>query len=104
MGFLEAVAVPMGIALAVIALVYAASIFISNVQVKALATSLWLTVLLLLIVDALVLGLRIRKLVRQQFPDTTQRMRSLILYGVSRSTMIRRWRQPKPRVPVGNRI
>ena len=93
-----------GVLFLFIALVYAASIFISNVQVKALATSLWLTVLLLLIVDALVLGLRIRKLVRQQFPDTTQRMRSLILYGISRSTMIRRWRQPKPRVPVGNRI
>jgi cation transport ATPase len=93
-----------GVLFLFIALVYAASIFISTVQVKALATSLWLTVLLLLIVDALVLGLRIRKLVRQQFPDTTQRMRSLILYGISRSTMIRRWRQPKPRVPVGNRI
>ncbi len=93
-----------GVLFLLIAVIYAASIFISNLQVKALATSLWLTVLLLLIVDSLVLGLRIRKLVRRHFPETTQRMAALVFYGVSRATMIRRWRQPKPQVPVGNRI
>ena len=81
-----------GVLFLLMALVYAASIFVSNLQVKALATSLWLTVLLLLIVDSFVLGLRIRKLVRQRFPDTTQSMRSLVIYGISRATMVRRWR------------
>jgi hypothetical protein len=28
------------------------------------------------------------------------RMRSLAWYGISRSTMIRRWRFPKPEAPV----
>lgn len=93
-----------GVLFLLIALVYAASIVVPNAQFRALATSMWLTVLLLLIVDSVVLGLRIRKLVRQQFPDTEQRMRSLIFYGVTRATMVRRWRQPKPQVPVGNRI
>ncbi len=93
-----------GVLFLLIALVYAASIVIPNVQFRALATSLWLTVLLLLVVDSVVLGLRIRKLVRRQFPETQTRMRALIFYGVTRATMIRRWRQPKPQVPVGNRI
>ena len=93
-----------GVLFLLTALVYAASIFVSNIQVKAAATSLWLTVLLLLIVDSFVLGLRIRKLVRQRFPDTTQSMRSLVIYGISRATMVRRWRTPKAQVPVGNRI
>ena len=93
-----------GVLFLLMALVYAVSIFIPSLQVKAAATSLWLTVLLLLIVDSLVLGLRIRKLVRQEFPDTEQRMASLVIYGITRATMIRRWRQPKPQVSVGNRI
>jgi hypothetical protein len=93
-----------GVLFLLIALVYAASIFIPSLQVKAAATSLWLTVLLLLVIDSVLLGFRIRKLVRQQFPDTGQSMRSLVFYGVTRATMVRRWRQPKPQVPVGNRI
>jgi len=93
-----------GVLFLLIALVYASSIFIPSLQVKAAATSLWLTVLLLLIIDSVLLGLRIRKLVRQEVPDTTQSMRSLVFYGITRATMIRRWRQPRPQVPVGNRI
>ncbi|MFL6128051.1 MAG: DUF3043 domain-containing protein [Mycobacteriales bacterium] len=93
-----------GVLFLLMALVYAASIFVPNLQLKAVATSLWLTVLFLLVVDSFVLGFRIRKLVRQRFPDTTQPMRSLLVYGISRGTMVRRWRAPKPQVPVGNRV
>ena len=31
-------------------------------------------------------------------------MRSLIWYGVSRATMIRRWRFPKPQVALGAEV
>jgi cation transport ATPase len=93
-----------GVLFLLMALVYAASIFVPSIQIKAAATSLWLTVLLLLIVDSVVLGLRIRKQVRQRFPNTSQSMRSLVLYGIARATMVRRWRTPKAQVPVGNRI
>lgn len=86
------------------AVFYFAGLFIPNMQIKAIITSLWLTVLLLLIVDSFVLGLRIRKLLRERHPDTTQRTRSLIFYGVTRATMLRRWRTPKPQVPVGARV
>ncbi len=86
------------------AVIYFIGLLIPSVQVKAAITSLWLTVLLLLVVDSIVLGFRIRKLVRQRFPDTGVRMRSLVFYGVTRATMIRRWRAPKPAVAVGQPI
>jgi hypothetical protein len=86
------------------AVVYFAGLVIPNVQVKAAITALWLTVLLLLIVDSTLIGLRIRKLMRERYPDSTQRLGSLIFYGATRATMIRRWRMPKPAVKVGDSI
>lgn len=86
------------------AVIYFVGLLIPNVQVKAAITSLWLTVLLLLVVDSTVLGFKIRRMLRQRFPDTDQRTRSLVFYGVTRATMIRRWRAPKPAVGVGDQI
>jgi hypothetical protein len=86
------------------AVVYFAGLLIPNVTVKAAITSLWLTVLILLIVDSVVIGVRIRKLVRQRFPETTERLGRLVFYGATRATMFRRWRTPKPMVEVGARI
>ena len=86
------------------AVVYFVGLIVPNVQFKALVTSLWLTVLLLVIVDSVILGFRIRRAVRQRFPKTEQRMRSLVFYGISRATMIRRWRAPKPQVAVGQPV
>jgi hypothetical protein len=31
-------------------------------------------------------------------------MRGLVFYGVTRATMVRRWRAPKPQVSVGDRV
>ena len=86
------------------AVVYFAGLLIPSVQIKAAITALWLTVLILLIVDSAVIGLRIRKLMRERYPDSTQRLSSLIFYGATRATMIRRWRMPKPVVEVGDAI
>jgi DUF3043 family protein len=86
------------------AVVYFVGLIVPSVQVKAAITALWLTVLILLVVDSTVIGLRIRKLMRERFPDSTQKTSSLIFYGASRATMIRRWRSPKPVVEVGDKI
>ena len=42
-----------------------------------------------------------RALVTERFPNNDQKMSSLVWYGISRSTMIRRWRFPKARVGLG---
>ena len=86
------------------AVVYFAGLLIPNVQIKAAITALWLTVLILLVVDSAVIGLRIRKLMRQRFPDSREPLGRLIFYGATRATMIRRWRMPKPAVEVGDAI
>jgi hypothetical protein len=58
----------------------------------------WFGFFLLVVVDSFVLARKIRRAVTERFPDTKVRMRGLAWYGISRSTMIRRWRFPKPEV------
>ena len=55
---------------------------------------------LLLIVDSVVLGRKIKRKVAERFPDQP-RSKGLVWYGISRATMVRRWRYPKPDVPLG---
>ena len=86
------------------AVVYFAGLLIPSVQIKAAITALWLTVLILLVVDSAVIGLRIRKLMRERYPDSSEPLGKLIFYGATRATMIRRWRMPKPAVEVGDAI
>jgi hypothetical protein len=86
------------------AVVYFIGLLVPSLQVKAAITALWLTVLILLVVDSTVIGLRIRKLMRARYPNSDQKMSSLVFYGATRATMIRRWRSPKPVVEVGDAI
>ena len=51
-----------------------------------------------------VLGSKIKKLVRDRFPKTTQRMGSLYLYGIMRGLTFRRMRVPKPQVALGTKL
>jgi hypothetical protein len=69
---------------------------VPNLTVRGYASFLLFAFFLLLIVDSVVLSRRITKVVTQRFPGT--RTRGLAWYGISRSTMIRRWRFPKPDV------
>ena len=95
-----------GMFLLVAAIVFA-GYFTPSVRIRAAAVSLWTVVFVLIVLDSIFLGLRIRKLVNERFPERTGRNEgtgSLIWYGVTRATMIRRWRMPKARVRVGDSI
>jgi hypothetical protein len=48
--------------------------------------------------------MRVKKLIRQRFPRTTQRMGSLYLYAIMRGITFRRMRMPRPRVQLGAKI
>jgi hypothetical protein len=87
-----------------VAVVYFAGLFIRDPRFQAIAVSLWVAVLVLLIVDSAVLGFRIRRLMQERFPDTSERTSRLVLYGITRATMIRRWRAPKPQVNLGDPV
>lgn len=87
----------------VIALVALIGTFAGNPMITAYATVLLMGYLLVLVVDSVLLGRRIKKALTR-FPAGTERMRGAVWYGISRSTMVRRWRFPKPEVELGAQV
>jgi len=77
---------------------------IPSAEIRAMTLSLWMAVFAVLIIDSVFVGIRIRRLVRERYPDETGRPGRLVWYGVTRATMIRRWRMPSPRVKVGEKV
>jgi hypothetical protein len=88
----------------VAAVAAAVGLLVPNVQLRAYTMSLWMAVFALVVIEAIILGLRIRRQVRERFPDTKERTGRLVWYAVTRATMIRRLRTPKPRVKVGDKV
>jgi hypothetical protein len=76
---------------------------VPSLVVRGYASYLLFGFFLLLIVDSVVLGRKIKSKVAERFPDTAK-TKGLVWYGVSRSTMIRRWRFPKPEVALGAEV
>jgi hypothetical protein len=72
-----------------------------SLQVRTGAMFILYGFFLVVIVDSVVLVRRIKKKVAERFPDGAPNTRGIALYGISRSTMVRRWRFPKPEVPLG---
>jgi hypothetical protein len=73
---------------------------VPSLVVRNYASFLLFGFFLLMIVDSVILSRRIKKKVGERFPETAK-TRGLVWYGISRATMIRRWRFPKPDVPLG---
>lgn len=65
---------------------------------------LWFLLAFLMVVDSFLIARRVKKLVRERFPKTDQRMGSLQLYGVMRALQFRRFRTPNPQVSVGDKV
>jgi ABC-type multidrug transport system fused ATPase/permease subunit len=86
------------IAIAVVALI---GTVVPNLTVRSYATFLLFGFFLLLVVDSFLLSRRIKRTVAQRFPDGKHKTTGVVWYGISRSTMVRRWRFPKPEVALG---
>ena len=78
--------------------------FVPSVAVKYYSFFLLFAYFILMVLDSFVLGRQIKRKVAERFPDGSQKTRGVVWYGVTRSTMIRRWRFPKPEVPVGAKV
>ena len=89
------------LALAVVMLV---GTLVPSMAVKNYTSFVAVAYFTLLIVDSFVLGRRIKRTVADRFPGQDHKMKGLVWYGISRSTMIRRWRFPKPEVPLGAEV
>ncbi|QGN47592.1 DUF3043 domain-containing protein [Micromonospora sp. WMMD558] len=72
--------------------------------VQLVSNILWGALAFGVIVDSILISRKIRKLVRERFPNTGQRMGSLYLYAIMRSITFRRMRAPEPRVNIGDPI
>jgi Protein of unknown function (DUF3043) len=74
---------------------------VPNLAVRSYATFLLFGFFIVLIIDSFVLSRKINAKVAERFPDGKEKTRGAVWYGISRSTMIRRWRFPKPEVAPG---
>ncbi|HEY8455280.1 MAG TPA: DUF3043 domain-containing protein [Actinopolymorphaceae bacterium] len=70
--------------------------------IPAVATYLWLLALVVVPVDLILLGRRLKRELRRRFPDESHR--GAVAYAVMRATQIRRLRLPKPQVKPGQPI
>ncbi|SEE60952.1 Protein of unknown function [Jiangella alba] len=70
--------------------------------VQFASTIIWLGVMVLLIVDLTILGMRVKREVRKRFPDDPGK--GHVLYAVTRATQLRRLRLPKPQVKPGTLV
>ncbi|MGW0713040.1 DUF3043 domain-containing protein [Streptomyces sp. NPDC002643] len=77
---------------------------LSMVQVTTLqniALLLWLFVIVLIVVDSVLLGFRLKKQLNERFPE--QNKRGAVAYALMRTLQMRRLRLPKPQVKRGER-
>jgi type IV secretory pathway VirB3-like protein len=71
-------------------------------QVQIIATYLWLVAIIVVPIDLIFMGRRLKRQLRERFPNDSHR--GAVAYGVMRATQIRRLRMPKPQVKPGETI
>ena len=88
----------------VIAALLLVSLVVPSQALKVYSSFVLYAFFLVLVVDSIILSRKIKAKVAERFPNTTQKPNSLAWYGVSRATMVRRWRFPKPQVALGAEV
>ncbi|WP_189334830.1 DUF3043 domain-containing protein [Actinoplanes ianthinogenes] len=86
------------------ALIVMVGSLIKNYAVVLASNVLWALLALAVVVDSVFIARRIKRLVKERFPSSQQRMGSLYLYGIMRGLTFRRMRVPKPKVDLGAKI
>jgi hypothetical protein len=87
-----------GSAFLVVAALVLVGYFIPSPTVQSYTVFIWFAFFLVIIADSFVLGRTIKRVLAERLPDHQEKTRSLVWYGVSRATMVRRWRFPRPRL------
>lgn len=84
-----------------LALVILVLTFTSSPQLKFLGSTLWMTLVVLIVIDSVVLATRLKRGLARAHAD--QDRRGALAYALMRSMQIRRFRLPPPRVKPGRR-
>ncbi|KWV29986.1 hypothetical protein AWV63_25510 [Micromonospora rifamycinica] len=72
--------------------------------IRLASNVVWGALALGVVIDSVLISRRIKKLVRERFPTSGERMGSLYLYAIMRSITFRRMRAPAPRVQIGEPV
>ena len=72
-----------------------------SVQVQRLLSPAMLVLVLIMVIDGVILGRKVNRLVAEKFPDNTESGWKLGLYAASRASQLRRMRAPRPQVERG---
>lgn len=75
-----------------------------NPKLANLVTIIAMGVMLIFITEAVTFGRKATKAVKEKFPATTEGGMSLGFYAFGRASQPRRWRTPKPRVNIGDKV
>ncbi|MFE2118963.1 DUF3043 domain-containing protein [Streptomyces microflavus] len=70
-------------------------------NIQSISLLLWMGVIILIVIDSIGLSIRLKKQLRERFPDTPKR--GAVAYGLMRTLQMRRLRLPKPQVKRGER-
>lgn len=70
-------------------------------QMQNISLVLWLFVIVVIIFDSVGLGIRLKRALRERFPDESKR--GAVMYGLMRTLQLRKMRLPKPQVKRGER-
>ena len=85
---------PMAVVILVLSMVRVA-------QLQNIALLLWLVVIVMIVLDSVVTGFRLKKTLAERFPDENRR--GAVAYALMRTLQMRRLRLPKPQVKRGER-
>ncbi|MEU5097177.1 DUF3043 domain-containing protein [Streptomyces sp. NPDC020996] len=85
---------PMAVVILVLSMVPVGSL-------QSVALLLWLVVVVMIVLDSILSGFRLKKRLAERFPD--QGRRGAVAYALMRSLQMRRLRLPKPQVKRGER-
>jgi len=75
--------------------------FTPSPLLELIGTMLWMTLVVLIVIDSVLLVTRLKRGLRRTFPD--ENLRGAVPYALMRSMQIRRFRLPPPRVKPGRR-
>ena len=75
--------------------------FTSVPTLQLVGSTLWMSLVVLIVIDSIVLVTRLKRGLRKSFPDESHR--GAVPYALMRSMQIRRFRLPPPRIKPGRR-
>lgn len=80
-------------------------LFQVRIPAVALAANIiWFALALAVVVDSVLISRKIKRMVLERFPKSTERMGSLYFYGIMRAISFRKLRMPKTKVNIGDKI